>query len=301
MQERIHWEHVGILGRSWLRNAMRSGAGISYLIVFLLVSLGIVQAVVEPIRITAGVADGFGGVEGAGATVAQQAMDALRPVVSWWIDAEGGYDDRVSFLITERPAILSAILILMLAFTPFLVTLAAFNQTAGDIASRGLRYLLVRTERVNIYLARLIGVILFTSLVSLFFIALALMMIGLMVGGYPFLDLLLWGLQGWLALVLVSLPFICFCAWISASMDGAGTALVIAFLIVTFAILLINMFQGAVRGDDLAWLDRITPWGWKYDALHPNFLNVLGGAGALLGFSALFAWLGLRTFRTRDL
>ena len=49
------------------------------------------------------------------------------------------------------------------------------------------------------------------------------------------------------------------------------------------------------------WLDRLTPWGWKYDLLHPDFGKVALAAAVMLGFFLLFAFLGTRHFLKRDL
>jgi len=55
------------------------------------------------------------------------------------------------------------------------------------------------------------------------------------------------------------------------------------------------------RRDSLDWLDRLTPWGWEFDLLHPDPWKVAAAAGVMLGFFALFTLLGTRHFLKRDL
>src|SRR5205823_3778067 len=66
-----------------------------------------------------------------------------RPVAKW----ATGDDEQADFLVKDRPALVSAILMVMLIAMPFLICLGSFNQLAGDIQYKGLRYLLLRTER----------------------------------------------------------------------------------------------------------------------------------------------------------
>jgi hypothetical protein len=295
MGESIRWDHVAILTRSNARNAMRSGAGLVFLVVALFVGLGIASAMLEPVRLVQSHTEGP-----ATEDLLAKSLEFARPVLAWWIDAEDDAAPQVDFLLTDRPALLSCILLVFLSFVPFLGVLAGFNQTAGDIGARSMRYLLFRTERVNIVVSRLLGTFLFASAVELLLALSFAVSIGFTVDLYTPLDLALWALHGWLAMVLVTLPYLCLCAWVSAANESAGVSLVLSLLLTGFVGVLINIFQGMVQGG-APWLDRLTPWGWRHDLLHPEAGRAALAALMMLAFSALFTTLALRTFGRRDL
>lgn len=294
MHERAHWGHIGILARSNARNAMRSGAGVVFLVIALFVGLGIASAILEPVRFSQSLA------RVSDAELLAELNQFARPVLNWWIDGSSQFSPQVDFLLESRPALLSCVFVIIFGFVPYLGVLAGFNQTAGDIGAKSLRYLLFRTERINIVLSRLIGTFVFTSFVEL---ALALsfaLIVGLTVSAYSAGDLVLWALHGWLAMVLITLPYLCLCAWVSAANESAGVSLVLNMLLTGFIVVFINIAQGVARGG-AAWLDRITPWGWRYELLHPDVGTVALAALVMLAFSALFTALAIRTFRKRDL
>ena len=54
---------------------------------------------------------------------------------------------QLRFLLREQPALLSVMFLILLALEPFMMGFGGFNQLSGDIANRGLRYLLLRTGR----------------------------------------------------------------------------------------------------------------------------------------------------------
>ena len=51
---------------------------------------------------------------------------------------------------------------------PFVISFLAFNQISGDVQNHGLRYLLLRTARCNIFFGRFIGTVLFSTAVMAF-------------------------------------------------------------------------------------------------------------------------------------
>jgi ABC-type transport system involved in multi-copper enzyme maturation permease subunit len=230
------------------------------------------------------------------------AEDVGRQVGMWLTG-----DDRelTNYLIFEKPAIVSAILMFLLVALPSIVCVGAFNQFSGDIQYKGLRYLLLRTERANIYLGRFLGTIIFTAvLLALLFLVLFLYL-AFKAGFYPLGDIGLWLLQGYGALLLFSLPYIALCSWLSAVIDSPFGSLAISQLITVFVpvfvFLGVMMLKESGLGDGFKYLGYVLPYPLKYQLLHPNPLHVLGASAAILGYTVLFGWLGLRTFQTRDL
>ena len=190
--------------------------------------------------------------------------------------------------------------LILLAFVPFVMGFGGFNQLSGDIASRGLRYLLLRTSRLNIVISRFLGTLMFSAVTSLFTVATVVTYLAVRYDIYPIGELAGWGLYCWAALNVFSLPYLGLCTWISASIASPFGALALSQVAIYVPIVTLK-FLGMNRAFDFDWLDRLTPWGWRTDLLHPDWGTVGLSAAVLLGFTALFAFLGTRHFLKRDL
>lgn len=289
----VNWTHVRILTRSYARSAIRGGSGVVFLVLLLLTGLGIAGVIIEPLEIVSGTT-GMGE-----ARILDAASEVLRPVLKWWIGVDSSSDPHIVYLLHQKPMLLSGILIILMAFVPWLAVLASFNQFAGDISTKGLRYLLLRTERVNILLSRFFGVVLFSGTVTLLMVVAISLYISAKFGVWGFGETLLWGLQGWFALFMLGLPFICLCTWLSASLDSVGGSLVLGVTLAYFPSWILGAGEPFLKTGGV--LPRLLPWGWRNDLLHPEMGTVLAAWGVMLGFSLLFFYLGGRKLVTRDL
>ncbi|MEO8700398.1 MAG: hypothetical protein ABI867_10155 [Kofleriaceae bacterium] len=227
----------------------------------------------------------------------EKVKGVARQAIEWVISPEA---NQLEFLTEQKPAIVSAILVMLCLVTPLFSCLAGFNQTAGDIASKGLRFLLIRTERPNIFLGRFIGTFLFSAVVNLGLFAILALYMALRVKVHDPGDMVLWLLQGYLRLQLFVLPYIALCALVSASIDSAFGSLVIALMLAYVYPLLITI--GARANDVVAYGQYLTPWGYKYWLLEPvASAKFLGAAGIMIGFTAAIMFLGMNLFKKRDL
>jgi ABC-type transport system involved in multi-copper enzyme maturation permease subunit len=213
----------------------------------------------------------------------------------------GESKEQTQYLLKEQPALLSAIWLVLLFVFPFMMCLSGFNQTAGEIGSRGLRYLLLRTSRANIFLGRFLGAFLFAAVATALMVGVLVCYIGIKLNVYPLAELLWWGFQGYVALLSIGLAYLALCSWISAMLDSAFGSLALCFAAVGGSILVVLMANAAARGANLDWLWRVIPWGWKFDLLSGDIGTRLVAYAAMLGFTLLFLALGLRTFTKRDL
>ncbi len=228
--------------------------------------------------------------------VVDEVAKQSRGFVKWALGAD---DDQADYLIHEKPALVSAILSLLLWVLPFVVTFGAFNQTAGDIQHRGLRYLLLRTERANIFFGRFLGTFIFTMIVLFLLLAVVYIYLAAKIKFYPAGEMALWLLQGYLAMAVFAIPYIALSAWMSGANDSPFVALVLAMLIVGFIPMLVMIGTMTFKGFRFA--GYVLPWPLKFELLHPSILHVGGAVLAILGYTALFLWLGMRTFQKRDL
>jgi hypothetical protein len=207
--------------------------------------------------------------------------------------------EQAQYMLHDHPALISVFLVLLFAFVPFLTFLAGFNQTAGDIGSKGLRYQLLRTERANIFVGRAIATYLFTLAVMTLIILVVGVYVVAKVNFYPTGDVILWLLRGWVACALFILPWVALTAWISAMMDIAFLALVICEVGLLVWVILVSVMQKNL--EQLAYGRYLTPWGWRNWLLDPSIGRLLSGMAAMAGFAAIFSFLGLRHFDKRDL
>src|SRR5205814_5118158 len=135
--------------------------------------------------------------------------DQVISAVKW---VTGSDEAEVTYLLREQPALLSAIFVLLLIAFPFISCLGASNQTSGDIGSRGLRYLLLRTERPNIFLGRFVGTMGFLAASTALLMVILAVYIGAKFNIYSLGDMALWSLEGYAAVLFVCLPYVAMCA-----------------------------------------------------------------------------------------
>lgn len=292
-------DHVRLVGRYWMRFSLRTGGGLMTILAVLIAGLSVGGIFATPVESLMDRAPTLGHTqEEAASSVDRIARSSEVSNLVQWVT--GSDASQVAYLLSSQPALLSAIFLVLLIVLPWIVCLGSFNQTSGDIANRGLRYLLLRTERPNIFLGRFLGTVAFlaASLVLLMVILVA--YIGLKFNIYPAGDLLLWGLQGFVAFLFLALPFAAMCGWISSAIDSPFGALVICVLLIGFPMIFFTIANATMKGD-APWLDRLLPWGWKYDLLSGDVGTRLLAYGMMLAFTGLFLFLGLRHFRKRDL
>lgn len=306
---------------------MRSGSGLVYLMIALVFGLTVAHILIMPVEqlmIQQKQKTGETDPE----AIANMIVGVGRPIAQWVLglksmeeiaqegmaqppptagraqagtrpEGSGGDDPWTSFLLEDKPALLSAILLVLLFGMPFVISFLAFNQVSGDVQTRGLRYLLLRAERRSIFFGRFLGVALFSTLVMAFIVATIVLYLGMKLRIYPAADLMVWAFQGFLALAILMLPYIAVCSLVSASVDSPFLSLILAKLIIA-GVLLIAVIGG------LAWAPTkyilyLLPWGWQNHLLHPAPGHWLGAGLACLAYTGVLLTLGYVRFARRDL
>jgi len=212
---------------------------------------------------------------------------------------EAGLQEWADYLLDERPALLSAIFLILLFGMPLVIPFGAFNQTAGEIGNRGLRYMLLRTERSNIFFGRFISTVLFSLIVNAFAIATITLYVGLKLKIYGGWELTSWALQGYIALTLQALPYIALCAWLSAMNDGAMLSMIVCSLVIGGVILF--AYLGGKLWEPARYLDWLLPWNVHNDLLHHDLWRILKAGGVCILYTIAYLFLGHRHFAKRDL
>ncbi len=316
--------HVRLISQYWTRFSVRSGSGLVYLMIVLIFGLSVAHMLISPVELLMHqqvqdmghrdpnlvqemimslgkpVVKFVLGSKSLG-EVAKQASEQpmmMGPPMAEKVDTSAAGQWAV-FLLEDRPALLSAIFLILVFGMPFAISFLAFNQTSGDVQSRGLRYLLLRTERANIYLGRFLGTAVFSTGVIAFLILTIVLYLGLKTRLYPAGDLLIWSMQGFYAASILMLPYIAVCAMISACVSSPFLSLILGKLVIAgtlfFAVI------GRFAWEPLKYIKYLLPWGWQNQLLHPSVVH-WGCAGlACLAYTAVFLMIGYRRFEKRDL
>ena len=316
--------HIRLICLYWWRHAVRSGWGLVYLMIALVFGLSVAHILIMPIeQLMIQQKQRMGRTDPQAIT--NMIVGVGRPITQWVLglksmeeiarqgpiappsdsaDADetsgiGGDDPWTRFLLEEKPALLSAILLVLLFGMPFVISFLAFNQVSGDVQSRGLRYLLLRTDRTSVYFGRFLGVALFSTLVMAVIMATIVLYLGMKIRIYPAAALAGWALQGFLALAILMLPYIAVCSLISASVDSPFLSLILAKLVIAGVLLLAVL--GGLAWKPAKYILYTLPWGWQNHLLHPEPGHWLGAALACLAYTSVFLILGQVRFARRDL
>ena len=323
--------HIRLISLYWSRHAVRSGAGLVYLLIALIFGLTVAHVLITPVEQLIARQERETGemdpqairntIIGIGKPIIQWVLgqktlkeiaqesaarpprpprdpnDAPRPKQASTNTAD--VDPWTSFLLEERPALLSAIFLVLLLGMPFVISFLAFNQVSGDVQNHGLRYLLLRTQRSSIYFGRFLGTVIFSTAVMAIIVVTIVFYLGMKTRIYPALALVGWAAHGFLALSILMVPYIAVCTLISASVDSPFLSLILAKVIIAGV-----LFFGLLGG--LAWkpakyLMYVLPWGWQNNLLHPAPARWLGATVACLVYTGAFLMLGHYRFERRDL
>jgi len=323
--------HVRLISLYWSRYAVRSGSGLVYLMIALVFGLTVAHIIIMPVERLIDLQEREMGRTDPQA-VKNMIIDIGQPVTQWILGLKsfreivqesaayqpgfpdnpedtakaegagkkaGGFDPWTSFLLEKKPALLSAIFLVLLFGMPFVISFLAYNQVSGDIQSHGLRYLLLRTERSNIYFGRFLGTVVFSTAVMAIIVVTIVFYLGMKTRIYPALALAGWAVHGFLALAILMVPYIAVCSLISASVDSPFLSLILAK--VTIAGVLVFAILGSIAWKPAKYLMYALPWGWQNNLLHPAPAHWLGAAVACLVYTAVFLMLGYYRFERRDL
>lgn len=320
--------HVHLISLYWSRYAVRSGAGLVYLLIALIFGLSVAHILIMPVeQLMALQKRQIGKTDPQ--LIRKTIIDVGQPIAQFVLGIKSleevtkeaaalqpgppdntstatqpgknaaGFDPWTIFLFEKKPALLSAIFLVLLFGMPFVISFLAFNQISGDVQNHGLRYLLLRTERSNIYFGRFLGTTIFSTVVMAIIVVTITFYLGMKTRIYPALDLAGWAAHGFLALAILMVPYIAVCSLISASVDSPFLSLVLAKVAIA-GIVLIGIL-GSLAWKPAKYIMYALPWGWQSNLLHPEPIHWLSAALACLVYTAFFLMLGYYRFERRDL
>jgi Cu-processing system permease protein len=266
--------HIGVLIRHDLRFTLSSARGLLFLVFFALFWSWIFS------KLAGGWAEKLGTPE-------------AGFLVSWLFDKE------IARLVHERPAALAAYLVVATTLTPLFAMLASCDQTATDLGTRHIRFLIPRVGRAEIFVARLLGASILMTMAQLL-AGIAATIIALVVhGGDGNTGAIVgYGAQVTGMLILYSLPIVALMSLVSAAMASVGLALLVG--VGGYAILALALSWLPLNGVVGTIVSFIVPSGLKPYLLRPEIGPALAASAGALAYVALYTFLGWQVFRTRD-
>ncbi len=266
--------HIGVLVRQDLRYTFSSARGLLFLVFF-----GLFWGWVFS-KLAGGLADQLGTPQ-AGFFVA-------------WL-----FNSDVVRLLQERPPTLAAYLVVAAWLTPLFAMLASCDQTATDLGTRHIRFLIPRVGRAEIFVARLLGASILTTFAQLL-AGIAATIVALVVNKEAGQTgaIVTYGAQVTGFLIVYSLPIVALMSLVSAAMASVGLALLVG--LGGYAVLGVGMSLLPLKGAAATIVSFLVPGGLKPYLLQPELGPALAACAGALGYVALYSFLGWQVFRTRN-
>jgi hypothetical protein len=278
--------HVGLIAKNHARFSVRSGTGLIFSLITLIAGLIIASIFLDPVA----------ALEGSSDMIKLEIQKVAVPVIQWLTDAS---NEQIEYWLSDKPALITAFMFVFVLLVPFMVCLGSFNQLSGDIGSRGIRYQLLRTERANLFIGRFVGTYLFClSIYALLFAVVGIFFVA-QLDFYSASDVFLWMLRGFWVVAIYSLPYVAFCALISCAVGSPFGSLALSYMFIGITPLLI--WFGAKQWEPLQHLGYAMPWSYRLRLFDPDIVVMLTSVAAMLAFTVVFLFLGLRHFERRDL
>jgi ABC-type transport system involved in multi-copper enzyme maturation permease subunit len=202
-------------------------------------------------------------------------------------------------LLTTHPPVLVALFALVLGLLPLLCLMLGYDQTATDIETRHVRYLLFRSDRTSLYLGKAIGALLMISGAVALGLGVVATSLALRSDALEGIEGLLYLLRIWLTATFFALPMVALLGLFSALIGRARRA-----LSVTFSYWIAVGIAAGVAGlkdESFANLRYLFPAAGRFNLLfdQPKPLLMIGTYE--LVFTLVVGGLGLWWFRRRDL
>jgi ABC-type transport system involved in multi-copper enzyme maturation permease subunit len=206
-------------------------------------------------------------------------------------------DGATLSLLQDQPATLSVFFIVAMSLTPFIAIVGSCDQTAGDLATKHLRFLIPRVGRNEIFFARFTGAAILVTATQLL-AAIGGIVVQLKVGGYSTSAVLAFGAQVAAALVLYSLAFVALSSIVCAGLASVGLALITALGGYVLLIAIASFVSMSVPA--AAYTAWLLPTGVKPQLMQTEMSSLLVGLAVLVAYAAAYLGLGRFVFHRRD-
>jgi len=206
------------------------------------------------------------------------------------------YDADIAHYLSAAPWTLFLLFKGTLVFVPLLILLIGFDQIAGEIQHRSIRYIAGRSRRESIVAGKALGV---WGVISAMMLVLHLTVWIVMIaeGGTPVSAVLAWGPRFWLFSVASAGAYVGLTALVSSLFRTPIVALFVG-IAVFFAVWLTSTILGL--------FPSTKPGTWAFPSSYDSLLvsnqplHVVGGFAALIGWGALMVAIAAVIVKRRD-
>jgi ABC-type transport system involved in multi-copper enzyme maturation permease subunit len=266
--------HIGVLIRHDLRYTLSSARGLLFLVFYGLIWGWLLWKL----------AGGWG---------ERLASPQVSFVLSWM------FDSGVAQMFQDRPPTLAAYFLVAATLTPLFAMLASCDQTATDIGSRHIRFLIPRVGRAEIFVSRLASAAILMAVAQLL-AGVAATIIAVVVNGGDVTtgSIVGYGAEVTCLLIVYSLPIVALMSLVSAAMGSIGLALLVG--LGGYALLGVALGLMPLEGKLATVVSFVMPSGLKPYMLQSHAGPAVAACAGALGYVALYSFLGWQVFRTRD-
>ncbi len=220
----------------------------------------------------------------------------VMAAVSWLADLD---DELMSRLFVDHSPFVTMLFVMVAFMLPFFTMVAALDQNASDIGSKGIRFFLPRTGRVNLVVGRFLGTAAFWSGV-LVLLGLIGTLVALAVDqNHSAALILLDGVWFTLGLILIALPFVAFMS-LCAVTTGSPLLAVTMGIGCYLGVALMGGLGGWIH-EGLKVIRFVFPATLRYDLMLSDPTGAILAALAMLGYTAVYLFGAGWIFKKRDL
>lgn len=214
-------------------------------------------------------------------------------VAAWFLQAE-----LAQQLFQQRPPTLSAYFLIALSMVPVFAIWSACDQTASDLASGHLRFLVPRCGRSDVYIARFVSAAILLTAAEIL-TGFAAMLISLAVDNWDVTGVIMYAIRISAIIVIYSLPFVALMALLSALTASAGLAALVGICVYTL-VTVASAFL-SVRFPEAELFSYILPNALKSQMIAPDSAAFIALALALMLYLLIYLSAGWYLFQRRDL
>lgn len=270
----MNLQHVFVLARYELAKAVVSARGVLFLVLYGIVWFWILW------KLSGGSASWLARPEG-------------NALASWLLDPT-----IARHLFVDNPPTLSAFLVLALTLLPIFVLWGSGDQTASDIGNKHLRFLIPRCGRLEIYVGRFIGAVVFITAFHLIIVAAA-TIISAFADANGATASLVFGVRVAFVVLLFALPFIALMALAGALTGSAPVAVLTAISAYTIVAVFSNLLS--MTWPAAKWIGYLLPSPLKAQLLTGDAMTLFTAAAGLLAYATVYFAAGWWVFRSRDI
>jgi ABC-type transport system involved in multi-copper enzyme maturation permease subunit len=226
-------------------------------------------------------------------------------------------DEEMLDSLLALPVVLLFVFKLTLRFVPLLIALMGFDQMAGELGPKSIRFLVVRVKRTNLSLGKFFSQV--TIFAALLAICTLLMVVvaKLLNNDFAAKDVIIWTLRLLVSSFVLATAYLALTTLCSSIVKSGAVALVLNIMVLfgIWALAFVGesfAFPGTVTSDGnmlsllrteswAAFLQYLSVWHYGQDLLHPSLARFAVAALVHLGFGLVFLGLAQLALHKRDL